>query len=299
MKKLIFVLTLLLLMSPVWANVNVFCTPDDNEVSVYYAMDVADSNRPVAFGLDIQADSGATVAAPSYVNPNFWVYPGSIDVNTEGDPPTIDGNGVPYGDPCDHADTKPGPGYNGMTIEVGALFSPPEVNSVNAPPSSGLLLKFAVSADCNVTIAENVIRGGVVLVGGDAVDPNFGTCSVTQECLKSTDPGYTYWKDDFGSPECWCYRKQCNGDGNGASGFGRPVTITDLDILRDAYGLLKADVIGRTVGGVPSICSDFNHTQGFGRPVTISDLDILREYYGDLEATVPQCPDTHINFWTN
>ena len=115
-------------MSPAWATVNIYCTFDYNEVSVYYEMDGGDTNRPVAFGLNIEASDGANVDAPSYVNPHYWVCPGSIDVNTDANVPAVDSNGVPYGDPCDHLDTLAGPGTSGMTIEVGALFSPPEIN---------------------------------------------------------------------------------------------------------------------------------------------------------------------------
>lgn len=277
MKKLIFVLTLLLLVSPALAKVNVYCTADGNEVSVYYDMG-SDPNRPVAFGLDISVDSGGNIEVPTNVDPNFWVYPGTIDINTEADPPEVNEYGTVYADPCDHPDTNGGPGTGAMTIEMGALFSPPEVNSVNAPPSSGLLLKFKVDVDdCNVNIVENGIRGGVVLVGGEASDPNLTGCAVVGKCYAGM-ADYDQWQA-VGEPECWCYINQCYGDADGKQ-EGKPPNVfyvgtADLTILKSAWLNTTAQVYGTT-----KACADFNHLEE-GKPPNVvrvgtADLTILK-----------------------
>jgi hypothetical protein len=202
MKKLIFVLTLLLFfVSPAVANINIYCVDEGGGVcGVYYSMDSSDSNRPVAFGLDIRLDNDANLSAPNDLDPNFWVFPGSIDINTAATPPEVNEYGTPVGDPCDApSDTLPGPpDSNGMTIEMGALFAPPEANSPNAPADSQRLFTFTVDADCNVSIAENIIRGGVVYVGADGAEPNLTGCSMTLGCKYQS---YTYfWKGDVAGP---------------------------------------------------------------------------------------------------
>ena len=282
MKKLIFVLTLLFLVSPALANVNIYCDADGNEVSVYYKMDASDGNRPVAFGLDIKLSNDAKIDYPTNMDPNFYIYPGTIDVNTEADPPEVNSPGVPYGDPCDHDDTLPGPDdSNGMTLEMGALFAPPNLGSPNQPKASGLLLKFIVEKDCNVAISENNIRGGVVLVGGEAVDPNFTGCPVRLDiCPFSVDMvicGDTITQamrniwDTLSDEQklIWCNGCFCYGDTNGdcALDYGNDVTT------------LKAAYADYQIGGYDPN-SDFNKDGAidYGNDVT------------RLKNNYPTCP---------
>jgi hypothetical protein len=116
------------------------------------------------------------------------------------------------------------------------------------------------------------------------------------ECLKPTDPGYTAWKNIWGMPRCWCCRKQCRGDTNCASAFGKPVSGTDLDLFK-SLAFNKTDVQLLLIPN--GICADFNHQSSFGKRVTGADLDILKAFFNLPEASVPECPSTHINFWTN
>lgn len=326
MKKLIYVLALLLMVSPVLASVNIFCTTDGDEVSVYYSMDIGDTNLPRAFGLNITVDNDAIIGAPTNVNPNFWVYPGTIDINdVTGD---IDANGTVYADPCDYpGDTEIGPGTGGMTVEMGSLYYPPGPGSVNEPPSSGLLCKFTVDKSCTVTIAENNIRGGVVYVSTESADPNFLDCSVLlEDCMKATSADYNDWIGQpdgiawtmpWSKPDCWCYPRQCRGDADGNPSFaGVPiwVDLDDLNILRGAIGqfLTAVPPVTWPAGGE---CANFDHQMSFPGvpiPVDLDDLNILREYIGDFDSppstVVPCCDDdgdctiepgdSNYNFWT-
>ena len=291
MKKLIFVLTLLLLVSPAFANINISCTTDACEVSLNYSMDTdpCDANRPVAFGLDIQVDSSAVIDVPYSVNPSFWVYPGTRTYT--GTPPAVDSNGTPYADYNDYtSDTYHGPGTGGMTLEMGALFSPPEVNSPNVPASSGLLLKFTVDTDCNVTVAENSIRGGVVMVGGEDADPNLTGCQVDLGCFPSCHDDYSEWQT-VGKPIEWCNPRQCRGDADGLiETVGRGtywVGYVDLQVLVDNW-LDKA--------GIPSaLKADFDHAlETVGRGTYrcgYVDLQVLVDNWLDKVGSPADCLD--------
>ena len=162
MKKIIFILTLLLLVSPAWAKVEISCTTDGSVVTVSYAMSGGDTNLPRAFGLDITLDNDANIVSASSFNSSFWVHPGSIDVNTDVEPPVVDSNGTAIlsktGYPQANGFEGP-PDSNGMTIEMGSLY----YGAPNAPASSGTLFTFTVDADCNVAIAGNTALGKVVL----------------------------------------------------------------------------------------------------------------------------------------
>jgi hypothetical protein len=115
------------------------------------------------------------------------------------------------------------------------------------------------------------------------------------ECLKSTDPGYTAWKNTWGMPKCWCFRKQCKGDVNGSSSFGKPVSGTDLDLFKLAFNKTDAELALVTNG----ICADLNHAASFGKRVTGTDNDTFKLNFNVAEASVLECASTHINFWTN
>ena len=179
MKKLCFMLTALLLAVPVAyaADVTILCTPDGNEVTVSYTAS-ADANKPRAFGLDIKLNNGETITSLTLLDPNYWVSPGTIDINESG-VIVYDGNGIGQQDDAAYPLTLYGLDSNGITIEIGSLHSPPEYGSPNAPDLSSAILKFTVSGDCNVAISGNAARGNVVLYDTTAADVNYGTCQVT------------------------------------------------------------------------------------------------------------------------
>jgi hypothetical protein len=95
--------------------------------------------------------------------------------------------GTPIADVADApSDTLDGLGSGGVTIEMGSLYASGET----PPPDTGDLLTLTVSGPCNVSIAENVIRGGIVLEDPSlSADPTLGSCQVTVgcPCLGDTD----------------------------------------------------------------------------------------------------------------
>ena len=180
MKKLCFMLTALLLAVPAAdaADVTISCTADGNEVTVSYTAS-ADANKPRAFGLDIELNNSETITSLTLLDPNYWVYPGTIDINESGGIEN-DGNGIGQQDDAAYPDTLYGLDSNGITIEMGSLHSPPEYDSPNAPDLSSAILKFTVSGDCNVAISGNAARGNVVLYDATAADVDYGSgCTVT------------------------------------------------------------------------------------------------------------------------
>jgi hypothetical protein len=118
------------------------------------------------------------------------------------------------------------------------------------------------------------------------------------ECLKRTAFDYSAWAT-YGKPNCWCYHKQCRGDADGLLTFGRPVALSDLNILKAGFGKTVTELFGIPNG----FCGDFDHVTTFGRPVALSDLNILKFYFGIIDASVPKCDQIPIitgpyNFWT-
>lgn len=125
-----------------------------------------------------------------------------------------------------------------------------------------------------------------------------------QECYKSTDPNYYSTWILTGRPSCWCFKKQCRGDGNGSSSVNKPVTAADLTNFKAGFNkhmtiLRNSNVVDQY--GVPGVCGDYNRTSSVGKPVTAADLTIFKAYYNkaNTPGVVPDCASTHINFWTN
>jgi hypothetical protein len=330
MKKLCFILTALLLTSAVYAaDVTITCNapPGSNEVTVSYVADM-NAHIPRAFGLDVKLDNAQTITSLTPLDPNYWVYPGTIDINQSG---VIESNGTGIGQQDDAAypDTLYGLDSNGITIEMGSLHWPTDCNSPNAPDISNDLFKFTVSGNCTVTISGNAARGKVVLYDATQADVAtvatdvYAQCTTTivDECLKSTATGYADWLGQpagvawsmpWNKPDCWCYPRQCRGDADGAPSYpGVPiwVDLTDLNILRGAIGIY---VTNPPPGNWPAggECANFDHQMsypGVPIPVDLADLNILREYIGDY-GTVPCCDengdctiepsDPNYVFWT-
>ncbi len=145
-----------------------------------------------------------------------------------------------------------------------------------------------------VTVAQWSIPGkSYTDVQADALTEDY-TATAT-ECLGSGDAGYTAWSTTWGSPDCWCKRKQCRGDTNGTSAFGKPVSGTDLDLFKLAFNKNNTDLALVTNG----ICADLNHASAFGKHVSGTDLDTFKLYFNVAEASVAECPDTNINEWKN
>ncbi|HIJ53323.1 MAG TPA: hypothetical protein HPP66_09240 [Planctomycetes bacterium] len=264
MKKIVLALVVLVFAAPAWADVVITCAQvgDTNEVVISFDA-MTETNLVRAFGLDIQFDDDATVLSVGNLNPDYYIYPGTISIDTTQTPPEID-YGTPvaeYGDLP--SDTLPGLGSNGVTLEMASLY----VGDGNAPAKSGALLSLYVSRPTApdlqtcLTITGNVARAGssgVVMEDPDELV----TVNATGCCV------------DFPSDEpiCWGFVGQPCGDSDGSGS----VNIADLVALKASW--FKSDP-----DPAYNPCADFDRSGG----VNIADLVRLKAYWF---KTVPPCP---------
>lgn len=315
MRKLSLILAVLVLTAPAWARVDITCEQTDyNEVTVSYTV-TGEPNKVRAFALDITLDNDVNITdVNTSANLEYTIFPGSVSIS--GGEVTDEGEAV--ADPCDYPpDTQPGLGSSGVTIEMGALWSPPNDGADDAPPDSNVLLKFYVEAwsavtSCTVTITENEARGGVVLTNPDE-DPDVNAPDFTvrePNCLVGGNAGPAEYSDwvSWNYPDCWCYKYQCRGDADGKQEYSTYwVLMVDLDALAVAIGKTDAQLALIPNG----ICTDFDHRNEYSTyRVLMNDLAILAEYIGG--TSIPDCdqadpsnpiyPDVvytgPYNFWT-
>jgi hypothetical protein len=180
--------------------------PNRKVVSIKYSGPSDPNVR--AFALDISVDSGAVIGdilADSFFKGEglgYGIFPGRFrDYIDAANPNWVDINYTPVapgGDP----DAAGVLGSGAITIELGSLY-------VNGPiPKSGTLCKLLISSsafDCNITIAANTTRGGVVNEDATAASTNlpfskkllFGSAPVAPTILYGTyDPDCNvpiYW----------------------------------------------------------------------------------------------------------
>jgi hypothetical protein len=314
MKKMLFIaLTALLVTVPAWAAVNITATTtqvtvnsvlvDTDEIVITYENTEVNDIRAFAFDITVQdpcgdpaADAHIVAVNEGELNVDYWVYPGSIDINESG---AVNDVGTFVADPCQlPSDTQGGLGTAGITVEMGSLY----VGESNAPATSGVLLKLYVDDNCLVKMSDNVSRGGVVMEGvGSKVAPNYSGTS--NSMYTATD--IAYWRS-VGKPKCFCRYKggrQCKGDassdrdGNALFGFWH-VGATDLNVLTPNYEVKEpthgAGILGTTTfngsKNIPSICADIAHDLdgnalfGFWY-IGASDLNILTPNYEVKEPT--------------
>ena len=159
MKKMTFVLAVLLFAAPAWAtDVTVTATQvgDTNQVEISYSADV---NLPRAFGLDITVTDGNIIACTAAMKgectatvKGFGIFPGTIQIDADG---YVTDDGTPAAPPGAKG-ALGGLGTNGITIEMGSLYQ-----DGNEPPLSGVLCTITVTESCTVNIAGNAARCGM------------------------------------------------------------------------------------------------------------------------------------------
>lgn len=280
MKRIILVVAVLVFAAPALAVVDITCTVVGDEIIVEYNAS-GEPNLVRAFALDITVDGDAVIESMSDFNPDYYIYPGSI-VILDGE---VNDYGSPICDPVQYAGTLPGLDSNGVSIEMGSLY----VGEANDPDDSGILFKFKVDRGCNIAIAENPIRGGVVLEDGSTPGINAPGCT-SLDCMKDTHPDHAKWLY-WDKPKCWCYSRQCRGDINGIKTGPFWVQPIDLALFRASFNKLEHLM---PPGGE---CADLNHIKTGPFWVNPLDLAIFRTYFNKLAHLVPECDKTHIEFW--
>jgi hypothetical protein len=290
MKRLAACLALLLLAKPASAAVQIIVAPEaGNKVAINYKTTSGEKVR--AFALDVSVNGGTILAISDFISgestadkPGYGIFPGNfgryvtVDATT-GVPDWGTSLYTPIADPCDPG-ALGGLGTSGVTIEMGALYSPPTDSSPNAPLSSGTLCKLTLSQAAKVTVSLNQIRGGIVLTNpsvtptvdlsqaqsvSSAVSPTATSLS-SLSVQTANDADYAEWVA-VGKPTCWTFPRQCRGDADGKTeatpdGGTTYVGQADLNVLVAAWQVLEPPFgpgIASISGG---ICADFAHDKG-------------------------------------
>jgi len=158
MRKLTCLLIALLVVSPAFAALEITCSNNVYHVTVGYQG--ADPNLVRGFGLDISASDGAVISNVTTSNTDYYIYPGTIVIDAEGD---VTDEGSPVA-----PEGSPGEKDPGITIEMASLYASNDpCGHTTAPATSGTLLEFDVDKDCTITISANGLRGGIVLEDGN------------------------------------------------------------------------------------------------------------------------------------
>ncbi len=307
MKKLILVLAILLVASPVWAalDVNLVLVDSDTVAVVYTGADSANLPRAFALTLTITGGTFDSFVAGSYLQgestaaaPGFGIYPARIAIDSTG---TVTGYGDPLADSADPGATA-GFGTSSIVLEFGSLY----YGDANAPLTGDTLceINFTKGTAAQITLAdETTYRGGIVLENGTQLTDTAAVTLAVPECLSSSATEYSKWVE-YGKPDCWCFRKQCRGDADGVKTTLKPVMNPDLTIFKAAFNQSKTYVKTLIVSGKPGICADFDHKDTTLKPVMNPDLTIFKEYFNDSDASVPQCDAAPVvtgpyNSWKN
>ena len=227
-----------------------------------------DVDRVRAFALDIKVDSGpAVITAIGEGDSNYWVHPGDINIVAG----VVEQEGSHIANAIDYpVDTNAGIGTDAVTIEMATLYVPAGGDpDPNGPPNTGVICTISVDATCDVTISENVIRGGVVYEDATSATGDLdlsGAEHVTVggapiECYqKAAD--VALWRT-LGSPPCWCFPNQCYGDIDGATEGKGAVDVGSVDL-----GLFLA------AWQSMDVCADLDHdTEGKGG-VRVGSVDL-------------------------
>jgi hypothetical protein len=298
MKKILFTLVVLMFAGQAWAAVDISGAQVGGTDEAIISFDArTEPNLVRAFSFNIQADNDANIIAVTGVNPGYYIYPGTIQIDAAG---VVTDYGSPAAPQSDlPSDTLPGIDSNGVTVELASLYAPVGPSSPNAPDPCGPILSIRVSKPCCLTITANVARAGstgVVMESPDQVVtvnlPGSICIDWSDECMKTTHPRYADW-EAWGKPACWCYAKQCRGDINGALFLAKPVTGADLIIFKAAFNKTDAELAQVTNG----ICADLNMAPFLGKRVTGADLIIFKQYFNLADTSVPECPSENINYW--
>jgi len=263
-------------------------------IALVVTVDAADTISAIT---NYKADGESTIASPGY-----GVYMEEAQVYDTAGYGWNNGVGDPIADPCDPG-TVGGIGTNSIVLELGALYDATVATGdpCNAPDASGTLCTIAVTDGATALVdieLEDAYRGGIAMEVGVA-DPcatlvDGAITSGVVECFDSGHADYTEWQN-VGEPDCWCYKYQCQGDGDGSkqgtikTGIYR-VSFADLTILLDGWQKDATDTAF-------DICADFDRAEqgtiktGIYR-VSFADLTILLDNWQDDTNVTGGCGGT-------
>lgn len=203
MKKIVFVLVALIFAAPALAEVTITIAQVDDTNEVIISVNNDDTGNLVrAYSLDIKLTPNGggdpNILEVTALNADYYVFPGTIQINADGD---VTNPGTPvaeYGDLP--SDTLAGLDSNGVTVELASLYAPVGPTSPNAPANggNGALLSVKVSGSACITVTANVPRAGASGVVMEDPDQNPVVSiptSTTPLCIEVATDECECWAD--------------------------------------------------------------------------------------------------------
>jgi len=308
MRKIVLTLAVLMLATPALAAVKIIVEDQGGLIAAIKYQ--TDGEKVRAFALDVKVSAGTINAVSDYKkgesvpgNIGYGIFPANFARHITVDPATGDVQTWDVNDYTPVADVNdPGAagalGSNAITIEMGALYSPPEDNSPNAPANSGILCKIKVSGDTTVTVTENTTRGGVVLTD-PAVTPNVDRTKAINvpvkgvvDCFPTANSAYNDWVA-LGKPNCWCAKPtgsgyQCDGDAD-----GKVTAVTNYRVYTGDLTLIVNNWKKKAGDATLDPCADLDHKAAAvtNYRVYTSDLTVLVNNWKKKDADLAgNCP---------
>jgi hypothetical protein len=172
---------------------------------------------------------------------------------------------------------------------MGSLYE----GDANKPATDANLCAIWVTADCNVSLAEDSTRGGIVMEDANAPGSVslLGEQVICGKCFPSSKPSYQDWLD-MGEPACWCAPTyQCFGDANGDTETLANYRIYGNDITKVSNNWKK-----KIDDATLDPCADVDHDDETlaNYRVYSNDISRISTYWkkkdADLDA-LGSCPD--------
>jgi hypothetical protein len=291
MKKLLFILAIIAMTTPMMAQTVDFVVTDlgDGQVQIGYTNNgVPAADLPVGIALKVECTGCEVSGLVSYDQAEFPAY---IDYayteETSGDGYDPLGEGQPL------AKEENAPGRLDLAADLPAttvyVCMGRVQDGVAGPnPGPGTVVNLVTlqladtteSGDGLVSVSEDLSSRGGVVGGGDPFATNLPVENVeiifTTICYPACKPDYQTFLD-VGSPDCWCFPRQCHGDAdNQLEGLAKKWAVGALDvgIMVSAWKIVEP-ALPATILDSTQICADFDHqVEGLAKKWRVGALDV-------------------------
>jgi len=168
MKKMILV-AMLLLVAPAMAAVNLSCDVNEGAGTLSISYNASSETELVrAFALDIEITGGTTIESVISANANYYIYPGTIVIDANGDVNDFGSPVAPANDPGALGVL----GGSAITIEMGSLYAAGDANLTPLNADGLIVLGLGNLANGTVSVSTNETRARIVLEDSTVVDAN-------------------------------------------------------------------------------------------------------------------------------
>ena len=310
MKKLLFILAIIAMTTPLMAQQVEFSVTDmgGGKAQIGYANNgVPAADLPVGIALKVVVSGCEVTGLVSYDNAEFPAY---IDFAYSEE--TVGDGYDPLGEghPLAKEEDNPGRLDTGVDLPATTVYvCMGRVQDGTPGPNPGpesvvnlVTLQLDIpGTEGLVSVYEDSSSRGGVVGGGGPFATNLPQEGVPIDGGCYSGPDRAEW-DAVGQPQCWCCPQQCHGDaglgqdselcdieGSAKTGYYH-VGINDLNVVFSAWKVKEA-TFGPGIASIPNgICADFAHDAegssktGYYR-VGINDLNILFANWKVKEAT--------------